>query len=140
MGKNRYTMPLETTEALPKRNVRKAKAVVRKMTNSRKAKAAATADVEWDLHLYIAGSTPKSAAAFGNLKRLCDRHLAGRYRMKIVDLTKNPQLAQADQIVAVPALVRKGSSRNRKIIGNLSDTVRVLASLGIEGEKPVKSK
>ena len=92
------------------------------------------------LHLYIAGSTPKSAAAFGNLKRLCDRHLAGRYRMKIVDLTKNPQLAQADQIVAVPALVRKGSSRNLKIIGNLSDTVRVLASLGIEGEKPGKSK
>jgi circadian clock protein KaiB len=73
---------------------------------------------------------------FRNLKRLCDEHLVGRYQIEIVDLTKNPQLAQADQIVALPALVRKGSFPIRKIIGTLSDTERVLASLGIESEKP----
>lgn len=138
MGKNRDTTPLKTTEASPKRNGRKA--VAKEPTSSHKRKAAATADVEWDLHLYIAGSTRKSAAAFGNLKRLCDQHLAGRYRMKIVDLRKNPRLAQLDQITALPALVRKGLVPNRKLIGNLSDSKRVLASLGIEDEKPGMSR
>jgi circadian clock protein KaiB len=130
MNRNRRTIPLKTTEALPKRNSKKA--VVKELTTSRKAKAA----VEWDLQLYVAGFSPKSTAAFDNLKRLCDQHLAGRYRMNIIDLTKNPQLAQVDQIVAVPALVRRGTFPGRKIIGTLSDTDRVLASLGIEGEKP----
>jgi circadian clock protein KaiB len=130
MDRNRHTIPLKTTEALPKRNGRKA--VVKELTTPRKPKAATTAVVEWDLQLFVAGASPKSAAAFGNLKRLCDKHLGGRYRMKIVDLTKDPQLAQAEQIVALPALVRKGIVSNRKIIGNLSDSKRVLASLGIE--------
>src|ERR1700741_2261784 len=136
MSSNRPTIPLKTTEALPKRNGR----IVKELTTSRKAKAAATAALEWDLQLYVAGFSPKSTAAFDNLKRLCDQHLAGRYRMNIIDLTKNPQLAQVDQIVAVPALVRKGTFPERKIIGTLSDTDRVLASLGIEGEKPGLSR
>jgi circadian clock protein KaiB len=138
MDRNRDTIVLKTTEALPTRNSRKA--VVKEKSASRKPKAAATKVMEWDLLLYVAGATPRSDAAFGNLKRLCDKHLAGRYRMKIVDLTKNPQLAQADQITALPALIRKGFFPNRKMIGNLSDTDRVLASLGIEGEKPGMSR
>ena len=85
----------------------------------------------WDLRLYVAGSTPKSSIALRNLERLCEEHLAGDYRIEIVDLTKNPQLGQADQIVALPALVRKGPFPSRKIIGNLSDTERVLASLDL---------
>jgi circadian clock protein KaiB len=108
-------MPLKATEALPKRHGRKA--VVKKLATSRKAKAALRVAVPWDLRLYVAGSSPKSATAFLNLKRLCDEHLAGRYQIEIVDLTKNPQLAQVDQIVALPALLRKGSFPIRKIIG-----------------------
>jgi circadian clock protein KaiB len=101
---------------------------LKKLPTARKAKAA----VEWDLRLYVAGSTPKSKAASRNLERLCEEHLVGRYRIEIVDLTKNPQLAQADQIVALPALMRKGLFPIRKIIGSLSDMGRVLASLELE--------
>jgi circadian clock protein KaiB len=138
MDRKRDSRPPKTTKALPKRDA--TKPAVKELTNSSKAEAGATAAVEWDLQLYVSGSTPKSAVAFGNLKRLCDEHLAGRYRMKIIDLTKNPELAQADQIVALPSLVRKGSVPNRQIIGNLTDTARVLASLGIEGKKPGLSR
>jgi circadian clock protein KaiB len=98
---------------------------------SRKAKAAAAAPVEWDLRLYVAGPTPKSVAAFRNLEQLCEEHLAGRYRIEVIDLMKNPQLAQGDQILAVPTLVRKLPSPIRKIIGNLSDTERVLVGLDL---------
>jgi circadian clock protein KaiB len=115
MGRNRHTMPLKATEVLPKRHGRKA--VVKKLSTSRSAKAAVTTAEEWDLRLYIAGSSPKSAIAFLTLKRLCDEHLAGRYQIEIVDLTKNPQLEPADQIVGLPALLRKGSFPIRKIIG-----------------------
>jgi circadian clock protein KaiB len=138
MSRNRHAIPLKAAEALPRRDGRKT--VVKKLATSCKAKAAVTAVVEWDLRLYVAGSTQNSTVAFGNLKRLCDEHLAGRYRIEIVDLTKNPQLAQADQIIALPALVRKGSFPIRKIIGSLSDTERVLASLGIASENPGMSK
>ena len=109
---------------------------MKKLPTVRKTKAAKAA-VEWDLRLYVAGSTPKSSVAFRNLERLCEEHLVGRYRIEIVDLTKNPQLAQADQIVALPALVRKGLFPIRKIIGSLSDTGRVLASLGWEEEASI---
>jgi circadian clock protein KaiB len=95
-------------------------------------KAIAKAPVEWDLRLYVAGATPKSSLALRNLKRLCKEHLAGQYRIEIVDLTKNPQLGLAEQILALPALVRKGPFAGRKLIGNLSDTERVLASLDVE--------
>jgi circadian clock protein KaiB len=101
---------------------------VKKLPTAREAKAA-KASVEWDLRLYVAGSTGKSSVALRNLERLCEEHLVGRYRIEIVDLTKNPQLAKADQIVALPALVRKGHFPIHKIIGSLSDTERVLTSL-----------
>jgi circadian clock protein KaiB len=101
------------------------------VTPSCKAKSAATAAVEWDLRLYVAGSTPRSSIALRNLKRLCEEHLVGHYRIEVVDLTKNPHLGQTDQIIALPALVRKGPFPIRKIIGSLSDTERVLASLDI---------
>jgi circadian clock protein KaiB len=102
---------------------------VKKNLDARKAKGAATAAVDWDLQLYVAGSSHKSEVALRNLKRLCEEHLAGRYRIEIIDLRKNPQLSHAEQITAFPALVRKQSFPNRKIIGTLFDTERVLVSL-----------
>jgi circadian clock protein KaiB len=83
----------------------------------------------WELRLYVAGQTPKSLAAFSNLKRLCEEHLAGRYTIEVVDLMKHPQLAEGDQIVAIPTLVRKLPEPVRKIIGDLSSTERVLVGL-----------
>ena len=87
------------------------------------------ANPEWDLRLYVAGQTPKSIAAFANLKRLCETHLAGRYNIEVIDLLENPQLARGDHIVAIPTLVRKLPEPMRKIIGDLSDTERVLVGL-----------
>jgi len=86
----------------------------------------------WDLRLYVAGQTPKSVTALQNLKRLCESHLAGRYRIEIVDLLKNPQLAKSDQILAIPTLVRKLPEPMRKIIGDLSQTERVLVGLQVQ--------
>jgi len=83
------------------------------------------------LKLYVADKTPQSIAALRNLERVCEEHLAGRYRIEIIDLLKNPQLAKDDQIVAVPTLVRKMPAPLRKIIGNLSNTVRVLVGLDL---------
>ncbi len=83
----------------------------------------------WDLRLYVAGQTPKSIAAFGNLKRVCEEHMAGKYKLEVIDLLKNPQLAAGDQIVAIPTLVRKLPEPVRKIIGDLSNTERVLVGL-----------
>ena len=94
-------------------------------------KAVALEPVEWDLRLYVAGPTPKSIAAFRNLEQLCEEHLAGRYRIEVIDLMKNPQLARGNQILAVPTLVRKLPVPIRKIIGNLSDTERVLVGLDL---------
>jgi circadian clock protein KaiB len=95
----------------------------------RKENRAAATVVEWDLRLYVAGPTFKSVNAFRNLERLCEEHLAGHYRIEIVDLLKNPQLAHEDRILAVPTVVRKLPFPIRKIIGDLSNTERVLASL-----------
>lgn len=100
-------------------------------TTTRKAKSLPAATIEWDLRLYVAGPTPKSIAAFRNLEQLCEEHLAGRYRIEVIDLMKNPQLAQGDQILAVPTLVRKLPSPIRKIIGNLSSVERILVGLDI---------
>ena len=83
----------------------------------------------WDLRLYVAGQTPKSIAAFDNLKRLCEEHLAGRYRIHVIDLMKDPKLARDDQILAIPTLVRKLPDPIRKIIGDLSNTERTLVGL-----------
>ena len=85
----------------------------------------------WDLKLYVAGQTAKSLQAFANLKKICEEHLAGAYRIEVVDLLKNPQLAKGDQILAVPTLVRKLPEPVRKIIGDLSNTERVLVGLDL---------
>ncbi len=83
----------------------------------------------WELWLYVAGQTPKSIAAFSNLKRLCEEYLAGRYRIEVIDLLVNPKLARDDQILAIPTLVRKLPDPIRRIIGDLSDTERTLVGL-----------
>ncbi len=85
----------------------------------------------WELRLYVAGQTPKSIAAFSNLKKICEEHLKGKYRIEIIDLIENPQLAKGDQIVALPTLVRKLPVPVRKIIGDLSNTERVLVGLNL---------
>jgi circadian clock protein KaiB len=86
-------------------------------------------DEIWDLRLYVAGQTPKSIAAFDNLKRMCEQHLAGRYRIHVIDLMKDPKLARDHQILAIPTLVRKLPDPIRKIIGDLSNTERTLVGL-----------
>jgi circadian clock protein KaiB len=86
---------------------------------------------KWDLKLYVAGQTPKSLQAFGNLKRICEEHLAGEYHIEVIDLRKNPQLAKGDQILALPTLVRKLPEPVRKIVGDLSNTERVLVGLDL---------
>src|SRR5262245_55974736 len=83
------------------------------------------------LRLYIAGQTPKSIKAFANLKKLCEQHMAGKYRIEVIDLVQNPQLAAGDQILAVPTLVRRLPEPVRRIIGDLSHTDRVLVGLDI---------
>jgi circadian clock protein KaiB len=88
-------------------------------------------DAYYNLRLYVAGQTPKSLQAFANLKKICEEHLAGRYRIEVIDLLINPQLAKGDQIVAIPTLVRKLPEPLRKIIGDLSNTERVLVGLDL---------
>ena len=83
----------------------------------------------WQLRLYVAGKSPKSVAAFANLRRLCEEHLAGRYTIEVIDLLENPQLAEGDQIVAVPTLVRRLPEPLCKIVGDLSNTERTLVGL-----------
>jgi circadian clock protein KaiB len=85
----------------------------------------------YDLRLYVAGQSPRSVRAMENLRRVCDEHLAGRYRVEVIDLLVNPALARGDEIVAVPTLVRKLPEPIRKIIGDLSDTDRVLVGLQV---------
>src|SRR5260370_3259372 len=87
--------------------------------------------VEWDLRLYIAGRSPKCVAAFTNLQKLCEEHLAGQYRIEVIDWLKNKQLAEGDQILAIPTLVRKLPEPIKKIIGDLSNTERVLVGLDL---------
>ena len=98
----------------------------------RERPTAAPLKPEWQLRLYVAGSTPRSNAALDNLKRLCETHLAGRYSIEVVDLLLNPQLAAGDQILAVPTLVRKFPEPIRKIIGDLSNEERVLVGLDVK--------
>jgi len=83
------------------------------------------------MRLYVAGQTPKSLAAFSNLKQLCDQHLNGRYQIEVVDLLKQPQLAQNDQIVALPTLVRKLPEPIKRVIGDLSNLERVMIGLDL---------
>lgn len=88
--------------------------------------------VQYELRLYVAGQTPKSLAAFANLKRICESHLNGEYRIEVIDLIKTPQLAAGDQILAVPTLVRRLPEPIKKIIGDLSNEERVLVGLNIQ--------
>lgn len=83
------------------------------------------------LRLYVAGQTPKSLAAFNNLKKICEEHLAGKYVIEVVDLLENPTLARGDQILAIPTLVRKLPPPVKKIIGDLSNKERVLVGLDL---------
>jgi circadian clock protein KaiB len=86
----------------------------------------------YNLRLYVAGQTPKSLAAIANLKKICEEHLAGMYTIEVVDLLVSPQLAAGDQILAVPTLVRRLPPPIKRIIGNLSDTERVIVGLDIK--------
>ena len=102
----------------------------------RNAKVQSRAEPEvWDLRLYVAGQTPRSVAAFANLKKLCEEHLSGRYNIEVVDLVKHPQLAAGDQIVAIPTLVRKLPEPLRRIVGDLRDTERALVGLQLHPSK-----
>lgn len=91
----------------------------------------------YDLRLYVAGQSPRSVRAVENLRQVCDTHLAGRYRVEVIDLLVNPALARGDEIVAVPTLVRKLPEPIRRIIGDLSDTDRVLVGLQV---RPLQEK
>src|ERR1700722_989795 len=91
------------------------------------------------LRLYVAGQTPKSLAAISNLKKICSEHLQIRYRIEVIDLVKNPALARDHQILAIPPLVRSLPVPIRKIIGDLSDTERVVVGLDIRGSKKAKA-
>lgn len=89
----------------------------------------------WNLRLYVAGQTPKSQAAFKNLKKICEDYLKGKYSIEVIDLSKNPRLAQGDQILAIPTLVRKLPEPIKKIIGDLSNTEKVLVGLDLRSHK-----
>jgi circadian clock protein KaiB len=100
-------------------------------TNQRNEKPAQARNNKWILRLYIAGQTPKAVAAFNNLKIICEEQLKGKYSIKVIDLLKKPQLAHDEQILAIPTLVRKIPLPVRNIIGDLSNTKRVLVGLDI---------
>ena len=90
----------------------------------------------FELRLYVAGQTAKSIAAIANLERICETHLAGQYRIEVIDLTKTPQLAAGDQIIAVPTLVRRLPEPIKKILGDLSNEERVLVGLDVQPARP----
>ena len=107
------------------------------MELSETAGATSLPDVKaYVLRLYVAGQTPKSKLALTNLKQICEEHLHGRYEIEIIDLLENPQLAQGDQILAVPTLVRRLPEPIKKIIGDLSNTERVLVGLDLQERRP----
>lgn len=98
----------------------------------------ARAGKRWQMRLYVAGQTPKSLTAFANLKQICEEHLKGRYSIEVIDLLEHPQLSRGDQILAIPTLVRKLPQPVRKIIGDLSDTERVLVGLDLRPAAPAR--
>ena len=106
------------------------------MTAARKTRAKRPSPpIKYVLCLYVAGETSKSAAALDNLKKICVAHMEGSYRIKVIDLLKNPKLARDHQILALPTLVRQLPSPIRKIIGDLSNTERVLVGLDVKSDK-----
>jgi circadian clock protein KaiB len=98
---------------------------------NRASEVAGSESERWELRLYVAGQTPKSLTAFANLKKLCEQHVPGRYQIEIIDLLEHPQLAAGDQILAIPTLVRQLPPPLKKIIGDLSNTERVLVGLDL---------
>jgi circadian clock protein KaiB len=110
------------------------------MTKTRRAPARGRGKNEWILRLYVAGQSARSASALRNLEAICEEHLAGRYRIEVVDLLKHPQLARGDQILAVPTLVRRLPEPITKIIGDLSNEERVLVGLDLRPKKPAAAK
>ena len=86
----------------------------------------------WNLRLYVAGQTPRSVTAFANLKKICEEYLEGKYHIEVIDLLEDPKLARGDQILAIPTLVRKLPTPLKKIIGDLSNTERVLVGLDLQ--------
>ena len=106
----------------------------------RKSGNGTSAEEILELRLYVAGQTPKSLAALANLKRICDEHLKQECRIEVIDLVKHPQLAQGDQILAIPTLVRRVPAPLRKIIGDLSNVERVLVGLDIRGPEGPTAK
>jgi circadian clock protein KaiB len=94
-------------------------------------KNAAKAEQSWKLRLYVAGQTPKSITALANLKKICEQHLANQYSIEVIDLARSPQLARTDQILAIPTLVRNLPTPIKKIIGDLSNTEKVLLGLDV---------
>ncbi len=101
---------------------------------ARRAASSKRSEETYILRLYVAGQTPRCVTAFANLKKICEEHLAGQYRIEVVDLLENPKLAEGDQILAIPTLVRKLPEPVRKIIGDLSNTERVLVGLDLQPE------
>jgi circadian clock protein KaiB len=93
-----------------------------------------TATEVWQLRLYIAGQSPKSLHALANLKRICDKHLAGRYEIEVIDLVDHPERARGDDIIAIPTLIRRLPRPIRRTIGDLTDTDRVLVGLELHLE------
>ena len=104
----------------------------RRATNGRSSLDDSGDSGRWNLRLYVAGQTPRSLSAFKNLKDICEEYLKGKYHIEVVDLMENPTLARGDQILAIPTLVRKLPQPIRKIIGDLSNTERVLVGLDIQ--------
>ena len=103
-----------------------------KRASKRPASVAPPKIITWELRLYVAGNTPNSIAAFSNLKQICETYMGGRYRIEIIDLLRSPQLAGGDQIIAIPTLVRRLPTPIKKIIGDLSNTERVLIGLDLK--------
>jgi len=132
LGTNRGQRPSLTTPPCVDPS-RKEREMPRKSGQSRVKSR--SSDTIWELRLYIAGYSPKSVEAFTNLKKICEEHLAGKYRIEIIDLVKTPHLADGDQILAIPTLVRKLPEPVKKIIGDLSNVERVLVGLNI---RPVR--
>ena len=99
--------------------------------SEKKSAVIVAGQVAWQLRLYVAGQTAKSVTAFANLKKICEDHIPGKYNIEVVDLMKNPMLAKGDQILAIPTLVRKLPVPMRKILGDLSNTQRVLVGLDL---------
>jgi circadian clock protein KaiB len=102
------------------------------MTGKRFDRTVAAPEEMWYLRLYVAGQSPKSLRAFANLTTLCEEHLTGRYEIEVIDLVEDPSLARSDDIIAIPTLVRRLPEPLRRIIGDLSNTERVLVGLRLE--------